>query len=334
MSYEIVYARQFIKTPKGIIPLVLCGSNNCTEFRYGRERREREWGTMFDFFFTKPLYEESEIKTIVDDICEKYKENNQWFVFRNKWVYNKELQTFYKNGAKKALTLEEIITNSNISYVRCHVAGRNHNFSYPEENYFISELEQDITSTPELLKWIEKATQLEGTLNQQEKINVFINICFPYNDPIKFHKNLMATYNFKDDELVYGKIGKHYITLIDENGWRSASPKKPEALILPFKEFKLSLLKRDYGSRLTIHKYTEKEFEKAKQEAEENYRIILNGNNFVRLSRGGYRYSSWGPGSSFGTLDQVAKVIKKIRNKLGNSVEIKIFDVKTRTEVI
>lgn len=41
MSYSIIYGRQFVKTTKGIIPMILSGSNNCTEFIQGREVLER-----------------------------------------------------------------------------------------------------------------------------------------------------------------------------------------------------------------------------------------------------------------------------------------------------
>ena len=45
MSYEIVYAREFVKTGDGrIIPLVLSGSNNCWAPTYkGKDRRVRQW---------------------------------------------------------------------------------------------------------------------------------------------------------------------------------------------------------------------------------------------------------------------------------------------------
>ena len=46
MSYSIIYGRQFVKTTKGIIPMILSGSNNCTEFIQGREVLERNWYPM------------------------------------------------------------------------------------------------------------------------------------------------------------------------------------------------------------------------------------------------------------------------------------------------
>ena len=40
MSYEIVYDRRFIRSPLGITPMILAGSNNCYEpMPNGRERR-------------------------------------------------------------------------------------------------------------------------------------------------------------------------------------------------------------------------------------------------------------------------------------------------------
>ena len=51
MGYTIIDSRTFIKTTRGIIPLALGGSNNCTEVIYDknskrREVRERHWFIM------------------------------------------------------------------------------------------------------------------------------------------------------------------------------------------------------------------------------------------------------------------------------------------------
>ena len=44
MSHEIAYDKQFIKVSDNqYVPMVLSGSNNCTEFTNGRERRARSW---------------------------------------------------------------------------------------------------------------------------------------------------------------------------------------------------------------------------------------------------------------------------------------------------
>lgn len=45
MSYEIIYDKQFIRTAKGFIPMVLAGSNNCYDANgnSNRMRRSRDW---------------------------------------------------------------------------------------------------------------------------------------------------------------------------------------------------------------------------------------------------------------------------------------------------
>lgn len=46
MSYEIIYDKQFIKAGENLyVPMILAGSNNCTEFNSstGKERRARSW---------------------------------------------------------------------------------------------------------------------------------------------------------------------------------------------------------------------------------------------------------------------------------------------------
>ena len=45
MSYEIIYDKQFIRMPKGFIPMALAGSNNCYQTGSGNKmKRSRDWG--------------------------------------------------------------------------------------------------------------------------------------------------------------------------------------------------------------------------------------------------------------------------------------------------
>ena len=43
MSYEIIYGRQFVRTTRGIIPLMLIGPSNMTEGSGRHIRRIRGW---------------------------------------------------------------------------------------------------------------------------------------------------------------------------------------------------------------------------------------------------------------------------------------------------
>lgn len=108
MSYNIVYAREFIKAGDGrILPLVLCGSNNCwTMSISGRESRERHWHLIYistneiPALFPKQLIDK--VKTYIPS------EYQQHFKRNGKWVDDAGLMRFFENGIKKAKTLEEI----------------------------------------------------------------------------------------------------------------------------------------------------------------------------------------------------------------------------------
>lgn len=108
MSYSIVYAREFIKTGDGrILPLVLCGSNNCWTIGIsGRESRERHWNLMYiknneiPALFPKQLIDK--VKAYIPS------EYQQHFMRSGKWVDDAGLMRFFENGIKKAKTLEEI----------------------------------------------------------------------------------------------------------------------------------------------------------------------------------------------------------------------------------
>ena len=106
MSYDIAYNRQFIRTSRGVIPLVLIGSNNVTEnHTTGHERRAREW---------TPYWQKAEfIEMDPDAILEKVKsvfpsQYQQHFKYHSKWINDAGLLRFFQRGIKEALTLEEL----------------------------------------------------------------------------------------------------------------------------------------------------------------------------------------------------------------------------------
>lgn len=113
MSYEIVYARNFVKTPKGrIVPLVLSGSNNCTEFINGREVRERIWG-LVPYLKTSSLLSRNEF---LASVKEKYPPNveddYELFRWHSKWVNKSQMFNWVSHGVKNAALLEDYRTAS------------------------------------------------------------------------------------------------------------------------------------------------------------------------------------------------------------------------------
>ena len=103
MSYTIMYDRQFLKTSRGIIPLALYGDNNVTERVNGHERRERHWGVYAN---RKTEFTPDEYMSLIQSWCGS--EFQEHFVSHGKWVDDKGIIAWAKNGIKNALTIEEI----------------------------------------------------------------------------------------------------------------------------------------------------------------------------------------------------------------------------------
>jgi hypothetical protein len=107
MGYTIVYDRQFIKLEDGrIIPMILCGSNNCWERQWsGKERRERYWTPYWEQ--TVPAYTPDELMTRVTSCCSSG-EYQEHFMRSGKWVDDAAYIRFFRNGIKEAKTLREL----------------------------------------------------------------------------------------------------------------------------------------------------------------------------------------------------------------------------------
>ena len=103
MSYEIVYDRRFIRSPLGITPMILAGSNNCYEpMPNGRERRERSWSPLFN----EPTIPEEALMARVQGCCGgQFQEHFKW---HGKFVDDAGFVAFVRNGVKGTLTLEEL----------------------------------------------------------------------------------------------------------------------------------------------------------------------------------------------------------------------------------
>ena len=106
MSYDIAYNRQFIKTSRGVIPLVLIGSNNVTETRTtGHERRAREWAPYWQKRGAIEWAPAALMNKVAYGLPSEY---NQHFKYHGRWVDDAGLLRFFQHGIKDALTLEEL----------------------------------------------------------------------------------------------------------------------------------------------------------------------------------------------------------------------------------
>lgn len=272
MSYEIVYNRAFIKTTRGIIPLILTGSNNCYEYTFrGRERREREWSV---FYGNKHIeIDEQDLLTFISDNA---KNNDYEFcMFRGKWVYYKDAYDFYKQGIKNAHTIEDYIEYGRqnkrwrLGDLRCFVS----DWSKGYDKHF-NTLEKHISTTADLEAWIDEAKKYIGT-----KDNIYM--CFKWlsNEPI----------TYKEPKILKGKVIIAYTPRksVYISGLYALTSCKKEALVFDNQAVAEAYCKENnYNTELyKIIKYNphEKNYK--------NYVISLGHGAYIyRKTRYGFRY--------------------------------------------
>lgn len=182
MSIEIVYDRAFLKTTTGIIPLVLTGSSNCTEWHYTksgifRERRERYWSYFWgDETLNLPVEE------LLDFIAAKCNHPDERELFqlrsRNKWITSKNCVDWYRSGIQSASTIENVLLyNQGLTFrVYLHV--------YNENAPDTTELEQYIRTTAQLEAWLTAAKARKLDLIKSGAKSVYLCLKFNDNEPL------------------------------------------------------------------------------------------------------------------------------------------------------
>ena len=185
MSYEIMYAREFIKTGDGrIVPLVLSGSNNCWDTTYrGHWRRERSWFAIYSKSGENPAISPeallTKIKEFIPSGC------NQHFVRNSKWVDDDGFLRFFENGVKKAKTLEEL--NEELLY-KHHLEGMVYYYGKGSEVTTLHKV--DINETAELDLFLEKVDELIKEYSKKVKLQIYIG--FSQEDVLKRKKKTRA----------------------------------------------------------------------------------------------------------------------------------------------
>ena len=133
MSYTIIYDKQFLKVPDGrIVPYMLSGSNNVTEYNYnGREVRARSWAILYYYTQRKVLVDPDEFMKYVEakvekdivhyaklyDATEEYTRQHFGSAIgvalrsANSSVTAQQFINWFKNGIKNAMLVEEFIEN-------------------------------------------------------------------------------------------------------------------------------------------------------------------------------------------------------------------------------
>lgn len=208
MSYEIVYARQFLKVQLSscdepwILPLSLHGSNNCTEMTYsGRERRVRDWGAMY---FNGPNQIPIEATKLIMDKIEGYCGGayQEHFKRNGKYVDDAGLRRYFQNGIKEAKTIEELNEMS-----RYPIELRGH-LSVWEGSNNHSELNRTIKNSSELLQFFLDAKV--RIRNRIDKEQIYVCVGFTSDKVIEYPREPLKRNKPKEFEKEYWVLESKY----------------------------------------------------------------------------------------------------------------------------
>lgn len=178
MSYEILYAKKFVKLSDGkLIPMVLSGSNNCTMFENGKEILERHWW-VFGGLIAKT---ESEIAEWTKN-CMGDRIDAEWWKSGSTWITGEDIFRFIKNSAKNASTIEEIKEANPFVSFSSYLSLYDSSKEWGEKGYETRELHSYFHTTEEIEEWLKKAREREG---EWEKGKVYYHFEFSTIKPLK-----------------------------------------------------------------------------------------------------------------------------------------------------
>lgn len=185
MGYTIVYDRRFLRTTKGIVPMVLAGSNNCYSQEWdscGRTymKRERYW----TFFFSTEALNSKPEKILAE--AEKTADGQtptSSFWYHGNWVMTDQELNWFRRGIQDARTLEEYrMANPGLS-LHCYVR------VYPDihKSDGMTETEVYCHTTAEVEQWIEAAKKRSREIRDLygEDARCYLNLAFSQNEPLK-----------------------------------------------------------------------------------------------------------------------------------------------------
>ena len=204
MSYTIEYDKIFLKSGAGYTPLWLAGDSNCYEGSGRNQRRVRDWSV---FMSQLGVTEEKLMERIQPLLGGPYQEHWQR---RGKWVDDKGLVTWVKNGCKNAVSIEQLIEANRFGAIKCCVM----------ESYMKMSSFSYIHTTDELDDWI-KAAKEEIAAGKDFYPRITLN----YGEPVRHLSKPKA-----QDELVVVKDGKYFVSERSP-GSISTSKNRREAMI-------------------------------------------------------------------------------------------------------
>ena len=117
MSYSIYYDRAFVRVGDKFIPLANSGSNNCYEYRNGREVPEKNWGVLNWKRGCQAMFTGTEIRELARQYDEYNQESGMIYKSRHRSFEPGEFERWVIGGMKNAYTVEEYHSFGNRFYV-------------------------------------------------------------------------------------------------------------------------------------------------------------------------------------------------------------------------
>lgn len=184
MSYFIEDDHKVIKTTRGYIFMVLGGDNNVTTNRWvggnkkWAEVRARSW-----FHYNHQILDEPE--SVITAFCERsFGTKNpeyQLFMKGSKWLCNKDMSKYFRNGMKRAQTLEQLILANRGQSLDASVR------HWPDKDSCssVTELSQFLHTTEELEEWLDLAKPLREKYLADGK-DCYICLSFCGEKPLRY----------------------------------------------------------------------------------------------------------------------------------------------------
>lgn len=300
MSYTIIYARAFVKTTRGILPIALCGSNNVWQVVNGREVRERYW---------TQLYNSEMIELPEEALMSKVRElhpgdNSECFMYRGRWVDDAGAVDFFQRGINNAHTVEEYSAYDYDGCLSCELHIMPNDIHKPSR----TELFRFAHTTFELEEWLDEARAYKA--NDDE--HAFVKVGFGSNQPIKMPPRIT-------NEPVIGKCGGAYVCDCIANKSMSTSSDIKDAIVFENVEDAYNKLGKGYIRDVKFIKASNKN--KPEPKAKDWVLVVSEGSNegyYVRrLSKTSLFFSYSENGAKrFGTEKQASKYFEeKIRGR-------------------
>lgn len=204
MSIEIIYGRQIVRTTRGLIPLFLHGSSNCTMLVGSREVRERYWSPMSFHLEEVP---ESELLENIEHYRTEDADREICRISGRGNVCGAEWYRYLVNGVKAAKTIEEIVELANAP-LRCSISYAIDDASSSSWFYtWKRDACATIRDTPSLEKWMDEATARKAEI-ASDKTTKYVSLVAEF-DSLK----PLGIDRIKQDIKgpVVAKLGKLYV---------------------------------------------------------------------------------------------------------------------------